>query len=224
MGLYSNPGYDPVNDFAPIALVGSVTNVMIVGPDNPAKTPQDVITAARARPGVLTYSSGGVGTTHHFSGLLFANAAHIDLKHVPYQTSLEGINEVMAGNITMGFFNLPTVLAQIKAEKLKGLAVTSRARSSYLPQLPTLEETGLKGYEVTAWFGFVAPAGTPAAIINKLNAEIGSIMTDPAVMNQLTGQGFEIGVPTPPAAFAHLIESDLARWLAIVKASGAKAL
>ncbi len=145
---------------------------------------------------------------------------------MPYQTSLEGINEVMAGNITMGFFNLPTVLAQIKAERAEGKPwrCTSRARSGFLPQLPTLEEAGLKGYEVTAWFGFVAPAGTPGEIINKLNAEIGSIMTDPAVMNQLTGQGFEIGVPTPPAAFAHLIESDLTRWLAIVKTSGAKAL
>jgi tripartite-type tricarboxylate transporter receptor subunit TctC len=172
---------------------------------------------------VLTYSSGGIGTTHHFSGVLFAAAGHVDLKHVPFKTSVEGINEVIAGNITMGFFNLPTVLAQVKGGQLKALAVTSRARSSFLPQLPTLAEAGLKGYEVTAWFGFVAPAGTPAAIVSKLNAEIGSVMSDPEVMNQLTAQGFEIAAPTPPAAFAHLIEDDLARWLAIVKASGAKA-
>ena len=154
MGLYANPGYDPIRDFAPVALVGSVTNVMIVNPANPARTPQDVAEAARAKPGELTYSSGGVGTTHHFSGVMFASMAKLDLKHVPFKASLDGINQVVEGKITMGFFNLPTVFTQIKEGKLKALAVTGKTRSSYLPQLPTLDETGSSGSDGGAWFDF----------------------------------------------------------------------
>ena len=223
MGLYANPGYDPVRDFAPVALMGSVTNVMFVHPKHPARTVLDVIALARAQPGKLTYSSGGVGTTHHFSGVMFASSAGLDLVHVPFKTSLEGINQVIDNKVTMGFFNLPTVLTQIRAGQLKPLAVTGKTRSNFLPQLPTLEEAGLKGYEVTAWFGFAAPAGTPAPVVDKLNAEIGKIISNPQVRDQLVAQGFEIAAPVPPATFARLISDDLARWLPIVKASGAKA-
>jgi tripartite-type tricarboxylate transporter receptor subunit TctC len=130
---------------------------------------------------------------------------------------------VIENKVTMGFFNMPTVLTQIRAGQLKPLAVTGKTRSSFLPQLPTLEEAGLKGYEVTAWFGFAAPAGTPAPVVDKLNTEIGRITSNPEVRDRLTAQGFEIAVPGTPAAFAKLISDDLARWLPIVKASGAKA-
>jgi tripartite-type tricarboxylate transporter receptor subunit TctC len=221
MGLYANPGYDPIRDFTPVALAGSVTNVMIVNPANPARTPQDVADAARAKPGELTYSSGGVGTTHHFSGVMFASMARLDLKHVPFKASLDGINQVVEGKVTMGFFNLPTVFTQIKEGKLKALAVTGKARSTYLPQLPTLDETGLTGYEVGAWFGFAAPAGTPAALVERLNVEINKVMVNPEVRDKLVAQGVEIARPGTPAAFGQLMRDDLARWIAIVKASGA---
>jgi tripartite-type tricarboxylate transporter receptor subunit TctC len=221
MGLYLNPGYDPIRDFAPIALVGAVTNVMIVHPSNPAFTPQDVAAAARVRPGELSYASGGVGTTHHFSGVMFASMANLKLEHVPFKASLDGINQVIAGKVTMGFFNMPTVLTQIREGKLKALAVTSKTRSNFLPQLPTLDEAGLAGYEVTAWFGFAAPAGTPAAVIERLNAEINKVMVNPEVRDKLVAQGFEIARPDTPAAFGKLMRDDLARWLPIVKASGA---
>lgn len=223
MGLYTNPGYDPVRDFAPVALMGSVTNVMFVHPGNPARTVADVIAQARANPGKLTYSSGGVGTTHHFSGVMFGSIAGVELTHVPFKTSLEGINQVKDNQLTMGFFNMPTVLTQIRAGQLKPLAVTSKTRSDFLPQLPTLQEAGLKDYEVNAWFGFAAPAGTPATVVDRLNAEIGKVISNPEVREQLTAQGFEMAAPVPPAAFAKLISDDLARWLPIVKASGAQA-
>ena len=222
MGLYLNPGYDPIKDFAPVALAGSVTNVMIVHPSNPARTPLEVADAARARPGQLTYASGGVGTTHHFSGVMFASMAKLQLEHVPFKASLDGINQVIDGKITMGFFNLPTVLTQIRDGRLKALAVTSKTRSNFLPQLPTLDEAGLAGYEVTAWFGFAAPAGTPAAVIARLNTEINKIMANPEVRDKLVAQGFEIAKGDTPEAFARLMQDDLARWLQIVKASGAK--
>ena len=223
MGLYRDPGYDPIRDFAPVALVGSVTNVMIVHAANPACTPQDVLVAARARPGELTYASGGVGTTHHFSGLMFGAMAGVALRHVPFETSLEGIQQVVDGNITMGFFNLPTVLAQVRAGALKALAVTGKHPSAYLPQLPTLAESGLPGYEVEAWFGFAVPAGTPQAEIMRLNAGINQALADPEVRDQLVAQGFEIARPDTPAAFGELIREELARWVAIVRAAGVAA-
>ena len=221
MGLYADPGYDPIRDFAPIALAGAVSNVMIMHPDNPAGIVQDVITAARDRPGELTYSSGGTGTTHHFSGVMFASMAEVDLVHVPFAASRDGINQVAEGHVSMGFFNLPTVLAHIKGGTLKALAVTSKTRSRFLPLLPTLDESGLPGYEVTAWFGFAAPAGTPAGLVTQLNMEIAKVLNNPVVRQQMEVWGFELASPAAPETFAQMMKDELARWLPIVKASGA---
>jgi tripartite-type tricarboxylate transporter receptor subunit TctC len=222
MQMYANPGYDAIRDFAPIALVASVVNVMIVPMSNPAATPQEVAAAAKLKPGEFTYSSGGNGTTHHFSGVMFASMMGLDLVHVPFKASVEGINAVQDGKISMGFFNMPTVLTQIKEGKLKGLAVTGKQRSPFLPQLPTLDETGLKGFDVSAWFGFVAPAGTPAPIIERLHRDILRIAADPAVRSQLTAQGFELYPPTSTAAFGTFMKDELAKWVPIVKASGVR--
>jgi tripartite-type tricarboxylate transporter receptor subunit TctC len=222
MQMYANPGYDAIRDFAPIALVGSVVNVMIVPASDPARTPQDVASAARLQPGEFTYSSGGNGTTHHFSGVMFASMTGTSLTHVPFKASVDGIDAVMNGKISMGFFNMPTVLRQIREGKLKGLAVTGKQRSAFLPQLPTLDETGLKGYDVSAWFGFVAPAGTPAPIIERLHREIGRVVADPAVRSQLTAQGFELYPPSSTEAFARFMKDELAKWVPIVKASGVR--
>ena len=222
IALYSKPGYDPVKDFAPIALVGGVSNVMIVNPSNPAATPLDVVAQAKARPGQVTFSSGGNGTSHHLSGVLFAQMTGTELLHVPYKGAPQGILAVMSGEVQLGFFNTPTVINQIKDGKLKGLAVTSLERSPLLPGLPTMDASGIKGYEVNTWFGFVAPAGTPVDIVRRLNAEIAKALAEPATREKLAAQGFELAPAAAPEVFGRQIRDDLAKWVPIVKASGAR--
>jgi tripartite-type tricarboxylate transporter receptor subunit TctC len=222
IALYSKPGYDPVKDFTPITVVGEVSNIMIVHPGNPAKNAQDVIAQAKAKPGELTFSSGGNGTSHHLSGVLFASMAGINTVHVPYRGAPQGITAVMANEVSMGFFNTPTVISQIRDGRLKALAVTSKARTPYFPAVPTLDESGLKGYDVTAWFGFVGPAGLPAPILERLYGELVKIMKDPAVREKLTNQGFELMPQISSAEFGALIQSELVKWVPIVRASGAK--
>ncbi len=221
--LYANPGYDSLRDFAPVAFVGGVSNVMILNPANPATKPLEIVAAAKAKPGTLTFSSGGSGTSHHLSGVLFGKMTGTDLVHVPYKGAPQGILAVMSGEVTMGFFNTPTVISQVKDNRLKAIAVTSLARSPLLPNVPTLDEMGVKGYEVNTWFGFVARAGTPAETVQRLHAEIQKILADPAIREKLAQQGFEIAPPTSPAQFAKIIADDLARWVPVVKQSGAKA-
>jgi tripartite-type tricarboxylate transporter receptor subunit TctC len=219
--LYAKPGYDSVKDFAPIHFVGGVSNVMIVPPSSTVGAPADIIAEAKAKPDTLTFSSGGSGTSHHLSGVLFAQMTGTKLVHVPYKGAPQGILAVMSGEVNMGFFNTPTVISQIRERKLKPLAVTSLQRSPLLPDVPTLDELGVKGYEVNTWFGFVTRAGTPAEIVNRLHAEIGKILADPALREKLAQQGFEIAKPSTPADFARLIEDDLGKWVPIVKTSGA---
>ena len=220
--LYSKPGYDSLRDIAPIMLIGGVSNVMVVPTTSPANSPADVIAMARARPGDLTFSSGGNGTSHHLSGVLFGQLTGTQLLHVPYKGAPQGIVAVMTGEVNMGFYNTPTVIAQIKDGKLKALAVTSKARSPLLPQLPTLDESGVKGYEVDTWFGFVAPAGTPADVIERLHAALAKAVTTPAIRDQLAAQGFELAPAESPAAFGKVIRDDLVKWPPIIKASGAR--
>ena len=158
---------------------------MTVHPSNPANTPLEVVAAAKAAPGQLTYASGGVGTSHHLSGVLFASMTGIDIKHVPNLISVDGVKRIVSGEITMGFFNLPTVIDEIKSGRLKALAVTSPARSPHLPDLPTLDASGLKGYDMVTWFGFGAPAGTPPEIVQRLRDEFAKAAAEPAVKAKL---------------------------------------
>jgi tripartite-type tricarboxylate transporter receptor subunit TctC len=219
--LYSKPGYDSIKDFAPILLVGGVSNVMIVPPNSNAKSVADVIAAAKAKPG-MTFSSGGSGTSHHLSGVLFGQLTGTQLTHVPYKGAPQGILAVMSGEVDMGFFNTPTVLTQIREAKVKGLAVTSLARSELLPNLPTLDASGVKSYEVNTWFGFVAPAGTPSDVITTLHGAIGKILATSQVKEKLAAQGFELAPLQPPSHFAAVIREDLAKWPPLIKAAGAK--
>ena len=221
--IYAKPGYDSRKDFQPVHFVGGVSNVMIVPPTSPFKTPADVIAAAKAKPHGLTYSSGGSGTSHHLSAVLFAQLTQTDLVHVPYKGAPQGILAVMTGEVDMGFFNTPTVISQIQAGKLKPLGVTSLARSPLLPDVPTLDEQGLKGYEVNTWFGFVAPAGLPPDITARLNTDLGRIFASTEAREKLGPQGFELAPPASPAAFAKIIDDDLVKWMPLVKAAGAKA-
>jgi len=219
--LYAKPGYESLKDFAPIVLTGGVSNVMVVPPGSPATQVRDVISQARARPGSMSFASGGNGTSHHLSGVLFAQMTQTQWQHIPYKGAPQGVMAVMSGEVQAGWFNTPTVIAQIRAGKLKALAVTSRSRSPLLPELPTLDAAGVPGYEVNTWFGFVAPAGTPAAIVNRLNGEISAILADARVRKSLDEQGFDLAPAGSPESFAQLIRADLAKWLPVVKASGA---
>ena len=221
--IYAKPGYDSLKDFAPVAFVGGVSNVMIVPPASMAARPLDVVAAAKATPGESTFSSGGAGTSHHLSGVLFGRLTDTQLVHVPYKGAPQGVLAVMAGEVTMGFFNTPTVIGQIKEGKVKALGVTSLKRSPLLPDVPTLDEQGIKGYEVNTWFGFVAPAGTPADVVARLNAELTRIFASADAKDKLGPQGFDLAPPMAPATFGKVIADDLASWVPIVKASGATA-
>jgi len=221
--IYASPGYDSTKDFAPVAFVGGVSNVMIVPPTSSATKPADVVAEAKAKPGQLTFSSGGSGTSHHLSGILFARITETDLVHVPYKGAPQGVLAVMTGEVSMGFFNTPTVIGQIKDGKVKPLGVTSLKRSPLLPNVATLDEQGIKGYEVNTWFGFVAPAKTPPEIVARLNTELNRIFASAEAKEKLGPQGFDLAPPMPPSGFAKVVADDLAIWVPIVKASGASA-
>ncbi|MCC6194921.1 MAG: tripartite tricarboxylate transporter substrate binding protein [Burkholderiales bacterium] len=220
--IYDKPGYDSAKDFAPIVFIGGVSNVMIVPPASKATAPADIVAEAKAKPGVLTFSSGGAGTSHHLSGVLFAKVTGTDLVHVPYKGAPQGVLAVMTGEVSMGFFNTPTVIGQIKDGKVKALGVTSLERSPLLPGVPTLAEQGIRDYEMNTWFGFVAPAGTPPDVVNRLNAEINKLMHSADAKEKLGPQGFDLAPASPPAAFSKRLSEDLVKWVPIVKAAGAK--
>jgi tripartite-type tricarboxylate transporter receptor subunit TctC len=222
LSLYKTLRYDP-KKIVPITPIAAVSNVMTVHPSNPANTPLEVAAAAKAAPGQLTYASGGVGTSHHLGGVLFASIAGVDIKHVPHLVSVDGVKKIVGGEITMGFFNLPTVIEEIKAGKLKPLGVTSPARSPHLPNVPTLDASGLKGYDLVTWFGFGVPSGTPPEIVQRLRDEFARAAADPAVKAKLNEAGLDPIEQMQPAEFARLITSDLAKWTPIIKAAGASA-
>jgi tripartite-type tricarboxylate transporter receptor subunit TctC len=222
LSLYKSLRYDP-QKFIPITPIAAVSNVMTVHPSNPANTPLEVAAQARAKPGQLTYASGGVGTSHHLSGVLFAAMTGVDIKHVPYLVSVDGIQKIVTGDMTMGFFNLPTVIDEIKAGKLKALAVTSPTRSPHLPDLPTLDASGLKGYDMVTWFGFAAPAGTPAEIVQRLRDEFAKVAADPDVKAAFNAAGLDPIDQMQPAAFSRYIAEDVAKWTPIIRSSGAAA-
>jgi tripartite-type tricarboxylate transporter receptor subunit TctC len=220
LSLYKTLPYDP-DKIIPITPISAVCNVMTVHPSNPANTPLEVAAAAKAAPGQLTYASGGVGTSHHLGGVLFASIAGVDIKHVPHLVSVDGVNKIVNGEITMGFFNLPTVIDQIKAGKLKPLGVTSLTRSSHLPDVPTLDASGLNGYDLVTWFGFGAPAATPVEIVQRLRDEFAKAAADPAVKAKLDAAGLDPIDQLQPAEFARLIASDRAKWTPIIQSAGA---
>ena len=223
MGLYKAPGYDPLKDLIPVAVTGFLPNVLVVSPTNPATTVAELVAQARAKPTELTYGSSGIGSSLHMSGVTLEQRTGVKLQHVPYRGAPAAVLAVMNGEVTMGFFNTPTVLGQIKAGKLKALAVTSQARATQLPDMPTMIEAGVADFVVAGWLGFAVPANTPPAIVSRFNAEINRIGQIPEVKEKLLVQGFEVLPPTSPEAARKLIEDDQAIWLPIIKQSGAKA-
>lgn len=220
--VYAKLPYDAVRDFAPISFVASVPYVMVVDPKLPVKTVQEFIAYAKARPGKLNYASAGNGSTHHFCGELLKSMTGIDIQHIPYKGSGPGIAALLGGEVSMMFANVADIGSQIKAGKVRALAVTARRRASLLPEVPTMAEAGLPDFVITSWFGLLAPAGTPRPIIARLNAETVKVLGRADVKATLAAQGLEVA-PSTPEQFAAHIKSEIARFTQIARAAGIKA-
>jgi tripartite-type tricarboxylate transporter receptor subunit TctC len=223
MGLYKSPGYDPFKDLILLSVNFSVANVLIVHPSNPAKTVADVVEQARAKNGEFTYSSGGIGTSHHMSGVLLEVRSGVKMTHVPYRATPAGIQAVVNGEVAMGMYNMPTVVSLIRAGKLKALAVTGDKRSEQFPELPTMIESGFKDFVVDTWLGFGAPAGLPPPLVTKLNAEFNRITEEPGMRKKMLDQGMNIWPARSTEEATKFVHQDSDFWLPVIKASGATA-
>ena len=219
--LFGNLRYDPETDITPIVLIEKGPLVLVVNPNSPYKTVQDIVAAAKAKPGTLTFSSGGIGGSHQLSAELFEQNAGIEMIHVPYKSGSAGLTDLMAGNVTMMFDQMYSAMPSIKAEKLRAIAITSKKRSPLLPNIPSFSEIGYPKVEVLNWQGLIAPKGTPKAIIDQLNAAANEALKDPVLRELMLSQGNEIGGGTP-AEFAALIKSESAKWSAVVKTANIK--
>ena len=219
--LYKSLPYDPVKDFVPITLIARVPNMLVINPDIPAKNVADLITLLKANPGKYSFASSGNGTSQHLSGELFKSIAGVDMQHIPYKGSPPALQDVVGGQVAMTFDNITTAWPLAKGGKLRALAVTTSKRSEIAPDVPTLSESGLAGYEVGSWQGVFAPAGTPAAIVKRLNAEIVKIINMPDVKEKLIGLGAE-PVGNTSEEFAALVKTEVVKWAEVVKKSGAK--
>jgi tripartite-type tricarboxylate transporter receptor subunit TctC len=217
--VYKKLPYDAVKDFAPIILIASTPYVLTAHPSLPVKSVKELIAFAKKRPGELNYGSAGNGSTHHLSGELLKTMAGINLVHVPYKGTTPALTGLLSGEVSVVFFTVVGVQPHVKSGKARALAVTTPTRSSMMPELPTMAEAGLKGFEVSSWFGLLAPAGTPAAIVSRLNAESVKAMALPEVSGALRKLGFDAVGGTPEQFAAH-IRSEIDRFTKLVKATG----
>ena len=219
--LYSKLPFDAMKDFAFITPLVAFSNVLIVNPGASAKSVQELIAQAKAQPGKLTYASSGNGTNVHLVGELFRSTAGVDIVHVPYKGSAPALTDMLGGNVTMMFETIPFAISQIKSGKLRALAVTSAKRSPLMPDVPTLAESGLPGFDTIAWYGLIAPAGTPRDVVMKLNAEATKDAQSKDFRDRMEPLGFEI-VTGSPERMAEMLRADAARWAPVVKAAGVK--
>ncbi len=219
--LYPNMPYDAEKGFAPILLVATLPNLLVVHPSVPAKDVGELIALAKAKPGELAFASAGNGTTQHLSGELFKKLARVDMIHIPYKGSAPAVTDLVSGQVQVMFDNIPVSLPQVRAGKLRALAVTGLKRSPVLPDIPTISEAAIPGYNITSWFGLYAPAGTPPQIVARLNKEANRTLADKEFRQRLMDQGIEPagGTSAHFAAFAH---AESAKWSKIVKESGAR--
>ena len=214
--VYRKLPFDPVQDFAPITLMTITPLVLVARPDLPAKNVGELVEQAKKNPGKMTFASSGTGTSHQLSGELFKTLAGIDLLHVPYKGSPPAHVDLMAGTVDIMFDNIVPVTPQIKQGKLKALAVTTKTRAPSLPDVPTMSEAGFPNFEAVAWFGLLAPAGTPRPIIDRLNKETVAILNAPDIKERLAGLGATT-VGDTPAEFARFIKSEIDKWAPVVK-------
>lgn len=216
--LYKLP-YDPVRDFAPVSQVGMMSIVLVVGTAVPATNVGELVALAKARPGELTFASGGSGTQAHLSGELLKSMAGIEVSHIPYKGLVLAIPDLVAGRVAMAFSPSSVVLPAVREGKLRALAVTSLQRSSVVPELPTMNESGFRDFEATAWFGLVAPAATPPRIARKLHLETAKVLTTTEVRVKLADLGLEV-IGSSPDEFAVVIKSEIPKWAALISRSG----
>jgi tripartite-type tricarboxylate transporter receptor subunit TctC len=220
--LYGKLPFDPMKDFAPVALFAVAPIVLMVNPDIPAKNVQELIAYARQRPGQINFGSAGNGSTPHLNGELFKTMAHIDIVHVPYRGTGPAMNDLIGGHIQMFFDLLPASLPQIQSGKVRALANAGATRPPALPDLPTVAEQGLPGFDSTSWVGLVAPARTPAAVLAKLTAEVEKVTTSPDIVARIHELGSFPGTAFG-RDFARFMDAETAKWAAVVRASGARA-
>ena len=219
--LFGNLRYDPEVDLSPVMLIEKGPLVLVVNPNSPYKTIGDIVTAAKAKPDTLTFSSGGIGGSHQLSAELFELNAGITMIHVPYKSGSAALTDLMAGNVDIMFDQMYSAVPNIKGDKLRPIAITSKKRSPLLPNVPSFAELGYPKVEVLNWQGLIVPKGTPKAIIDKLNAAANEALKDPGIREIMLSQGNEIGGGSP-AEFAALIKSESAKWSAVVKAANIK--
>jgi tripartite-type tricarboxylate transporter receptor subunit TctC len=214
--ILSRLPYDPVRDFAPIAYVGYVPNVLVVHPSVPARSMKELIELAKAKPGVLNYASSGNGSTQHLAGEMFKLMAKIELMHVPYKGSGQAIGDLLAGVVSMNFDTMPPVIDHIKGGRLRALAISTPQRIAQLPDVPTFVEEGMSGFDVTNWYGFMAPRGTPREIVDKLNVDINKAMKEPDVRARLEQVGTQLR-ETRPDEFEAFMRAEVAKYAKLVK-------
>ncbi len=219
--LFANMPYDAVKDFAPITLVAVTPNVLVVNPSLPVTSVRELIAYAKANPDKLSFGSGSNGSAGHLAGELFKVETGTTIVHIPFKGGAPAMQALLAGETQMMFDNLANSMPQVKAGKLRALAVTTAQRSRLAPDLPTMAEAGLPGFDISTWFGLLAPAGTPKDVIAKWNAEVVKILNSPEMRERLVAQGAE-AAPTTPGQFAAYIAGELTKYARIVKASGAK--
>ena len=219
--LYKRINFDAVADFAPIGLIGSQANILVVNPALPAKSMAELIALARANPGKLNFASSGHGLAAHLAGELFKAEAKIDIVHVPYKGAAPALQDVIAGHVQMMFATASSVVPHIRDGKVRALAVATVERTAVLPDIPTIDELGIKNFDATTWHGLVAPVRTPREVIAMLNRALAATLSDPSVKKSLGDLGVDI-IGGTPEAFAAYIQSEISKWAAIIKASGAK--
>jgi tripartite-type tricarboxylate transporter receptor subunit TctC len=220
VSLFSKLPYDPVKDFAAVALVLEAEGLLVLHPSVPANSVAELIAHARANPGKLTFASAGMGTASHLAGELFKTMARVEMTHVPYKGNVPAITDLLAGQTSLLFATMPTVLPHAKAGKLRALATIGGSRAAATPELPTVGEA-LPGFEVNNWIGLFAPAGTPAEIVQRWNAETMRIMRSPDIQARLPNEGARF-VPNTPEQFGNFVKAEIAKWAPVVKASGAR--